>query len=251
MKKKLAALFTLMLTAAVLAGCGSSGRDTSDTVKWINTTYAMLTYANGGNLNLVGGYKKNSVNETIVQGGLENSWDVTDRQTADETLDWILTEGHRSNYRSEMASMEEDGLLDLPDGEILDYLKSIDFTDGEAACYVAAAQAYKAKGEHAIDAWDYCRALQLLGWYYVAGYYTEQESMDKSLEIAKELQQSYGSWEELVDSYLAGYNYWSEDDPDDPESDTAERRAVYEELKGSKDNPYNLDWNTVLEKTWE
>lgn len=29
-----------------------------------------------------------------------------------------------------------------------------------------------------------------------------------------------------------------------------ERRGIYENLKSSSDNPFTLDWNTALEKTW-
>lgn len=251
MRKKLTIFVAGVLMAAVLAGCGGkSDAGVSDTVKWMNTTYAMLTSANGGNINLIGGYKKNSVNEAIVQGGLESSWSVTDRATADETLDWILSEGHRMDFLDDMDAMQQDGLMDLSDNELKTALASYGFTEDEAACYVEVSKAYKENGEHAIDAWDYCRALQLLGWYYVAGYYTEQETLDKSLEIATTLQQQFGSWDELAESYLVGYNYWSTDDPNDPESDTAARRKVYTDLKNSKENPYTLDWNTKLEKTW-
>lgn len=251
MRKKLTIFVAGVLMAAVLAGCGGkSGAGVSDTVMWMNTTYAMLTRANGGDVSQIGGYKKNSVNEAVVQQGLESSWGVTDRATADETLDWILTEGHRMDFVDDMEAMKEDGLLELPDDELMPALASYGFTEDEAACYVEVSKAFKANGEHAIDAWDYCRALQLLGWYYVAGYYTEQETLDKSLEVATTLQQLYGSWDELAESYLVGYNYWSSDNPNDPDSATAARRKVYEAMKNTKDNPYSLDWNTKLEKTW-
>ena len=47
----------------------------------------------------------------------------------------------------------------------------------------------------------------------------------------------------MADSYLAGYEYWSEESSD-------ERRAVYEKIKAAEDTPYSLDWNLNLEKTW-
>ena len=92
--------------------------------------------------------------------------------------------------------------------------------------------------------------MQLLGNYYIAGYYTLEESMDKSLEVAKTLQGMYTSWDEMMDSYLYGYRYWQEDDIDDPDSASAARLQVYEELKSSGKNPYTLGWNLPLEKTW-
>lgn len=224
--------------------------EASATIQWINATYALLTYVNNSDWKLLGGYEKNEFNQKGIQQGLVSSWDVTDRKTAEETLDYLLTEGHRSSYAEEMKTMEENGFLELSEEELKASLVSSGFTDEQAACYTVMADAYKAKGEQAIDAWDYCRALQLLGWYYIADYYTEQETLDQSLEIAKQLQASYGSWEELMESYLLGFNYWSEDDPSNANSNTAERRAAYEELKAQADSPYQLDWNTALEKTW-
>lgn len=249
MKKILCGLLACALLMTTLAGCGKSAP--SDTVKWINTTYAILTSANNADINEIGGYKKNTVNETIVQGGLEDSWGVTDRASADETLDWLLEEGHRVDFQQDMSDLQELGFFELTDSAAKEVLVEIGFTDDEAACYVASMEVYRQNGEHAIDAWDYCRALQLLGWYYVAGYYTESETLDKSLEIAKILQNQYDSWEELAESYLNGYNYWSEEDPDDSGSAPAARRKVYENLRDGENNPYTIAWNTPLEKTWE
>ena len=41
---------------------------------------------------------------------------------------------------------------------------------------------YEQYGPDAIAGWDYCRAMNLMSFYYLAGYYTEQEALDKSLK---------------------------------------------------------------------
>ena len=102
---------------------------------------------------------------------------------------------------------------------------------------------YEEYGANAIDGWDYCRAMNLLSFYYLAGYYTEQEVLEQSLEIAKMIQPLYESWDELIASYLRGYEYWAEESSE-------ERRAVYEELKEKEDSPYNIDFKMELVKTW-
>lgn len=105
-------------------------------------------------------------------------------------------------------------------------------------------------GENGIKAWDYSRAMSLLGYYYIAGFYTYEEAMDKSLEAAQEIQNMYKSWDEFVYSYLLGYQYWSEDDPTDPNSQYAKRRDFYEELKLQENGPFSIDWNLTLKKEW-
>ena len=215
----------------------------TDTVQWFNASYAILTDANGQDYNLFGGAEPSTVMEMQYQSMLDSSWGVTDRASADETLDWILTEGHRDDYMltCELLSMmvEECGEEGLVDFLIQEYDESQEEADRDAATY----QMYKEYGETAIDGWDYCRALSLLSFYYMAGYYTKEEALDKSLEIAQTVQPLFGSWDELIDSYLRGYEYWAK-------ADSSERREIYEELLAAGDNPFRVDYNITLEKTW-
>jgi len=215
----------------------------TDTVQWFNATYAILTYANGQDYNLFGGAEPSTIMEMQYQSLLDGSWDVTDRASADETLDWILTEGHRDDFMitGELLSqiVEECG-----EEELENYLmQEFDESQEEAQLDVATYEMYKEYGETAIDGWDYCRALSLLSFYYMAGYYTKEEALDKSLEIAETVQPLFGSWDELIDSYLRGYEYWAEED-------SSERREIYEELLAADDNPFRVDYNIILEKTW-
>ena len=100
-----------------------------------------------------------------------------------------------------------------------------------------------ASGNATGSAWDYSRAMSNLGFYYIAGYYTIEETLDKSLETAKIIQTKFTSWDDFVESYLAGYASWSG-------TDASERRNIYEQLKTSAFNPFSLDWNMTLEKNW-
>ncbi|MDE7208179.1 MAG: DUF1266 domain-containing protein [Lachnospiraceae bacterium] len=215
----------------------------TDTVQWFNASYAILTYANGQDYNMFGGSEPGMVMEMQYQSMLDSSWGVTDRESADETLDWILTEGHRDDFMitGELLSMmvEECGEDGLADFLMQEYGESQEEADLDVAAY----EMYKEYGETAIDGWDYCRALSLLSFYYMAGYYTKEEALDKSLEIAQTVQPLFDSWDGLIDSYLRGYEYWAE-------ADSSERREIYEELLAANDNPFRVDYNITLEKTW-
>lgn len=100
-----------------------------------------------------------------------------------------------------------------------------------------------ASGNATGSAWDYSRAMSNLGYYYLAGYYTIEETLDRSLEIAQVIQTRFTSWDEFNESYLKGYSAWSG-------SSDEERRTVWNGLKGSAFNPYALDWNLPLTKSW-
>lgn len=218
--------------------------EVTDTVKWFNASYAVLTSLNGWDCSRFGGLAVNDTNAAVVQELLKSWWEVSDRASADENLDWILTEGHRANFISEMKTLEEAGLGSVAAEERPEFILGVYEMDGATAeIYSKCYSAYEAAGEKAIDGWDYCRALNLLGYYYTAGYYTDVEALDKSLEIAQIVQAEFGSWDELVESYMVGYEYWAEESGED-------RRSIYEDLKTRDDNPYAIDFKMTLEKTW-
>lgn len=171
----------------------------SDTVQWFNNTFALLTVQNGWDLSLYGGLPHDETGKSMAEYLLTNVWDITDRESAEETLDWLLEEGHR-------VSLQE---------------------------------------EYDIDAagWDYSRAMMLLSYYDLTELYTEEEALNQSLEIAKTIQNSFDSWDDFMESYLIGYEYAMD-------ADSTERLEIYEALKTSPENPFQLDWNTELKKEW-
>lgn len=216
----------------------------TDTIRWFNAAYAVLTDLNGWDYNLFGGLPANEESAGVEQQLLKEWWDVTDKASADSTLDWILTEGHRSDFKANMETLASDGFADVPAEDRVSVLvDTYGQEEEDAQIFANAFDIYTNYGETAIDGWDYCRALSLMGYYYLAGYYTEQEALDKSLEIAQTMQPLFGSWDELMDSYLRGYEYWNGESSD-------ERRSVYEDIKTRDDSPYAVDYNTSLTKTW-
>lgn len=217
----------------------------TDTVRWFGATYAVLTELNGWDYNRFAGIAANDDNAASVQQMLQSSWEVTDRASADETLDWILTEGHRAGIVENGQYLSEEVKLgEIAEDERLDYLlDNFTVTSDEAQSYLNEFALYEEFGPNAIAGWDYCRAMNLMSFYYLAGYYTEQEALDKSLEIAQTMQPMFGSWDDLIASYMRGYEYWAEESSD-------ERQAIYEDLKTRDDNPYAVDYNLTLEKTW-
>ena len=188
-------ILVIMILALALTGCGKAKAPASDTVQWFNNTYAVLTVLNERDCRVYGGGSPNIAEKALARALLENSWDVTDRASAEESLQWLLDEGHRIPLAEELAYLSEMGLADISEEERAEaVLSNFDLDEQQAGQYAA--------------------------WF--------------------SLYEQYG---EMMDSYLRGYEYWAEESSD-------ERRDVYEDLKSSSDNPFALDWNTTLEKTW-
>lgn len=237
-------LSLVLILTFTLAGCGKA-KAASDTVQWFNNTYAVLTVLNQCDYRVYSGSSPNIANKTLAVALLESSWDVTDRKSAEETLLWLTDEGgHRVPMAEELSALSDMGFGDIPEEERAEaLLTSFDLDEQQAKSYTEWFSLYEQYGTDAAAGWDYSRAMWLLSYYYLAGYYTEEEALDQSLELAKIIQGTFDSWDSFMESYFAGYEYWSEENSD-------ERREIYENLKSSSDNPFTLDWNTTLEKSW-
>lgn len=220
----------------------------SDTILWFNGIYGIITTRNGGDISLFGGYDMNEAGlSDMVKQGLKESWDVTDRKSADETLQWLLEEGHNAEV---VETYKENGLTDFTREELVTELSDSSYKEEERVYYLGLFDAVEAYGDNAILAWDLSRAMQLSSWYYLAGYYTYEEALDSCLEIATRLQSTYTSWDEMIQSYFYGFQYWNEDDMNDPSSESYARIEIYNNLKEEANSPYSLDWNLELKKDW-
>lgn len=183
-KRLLSLLMVWALAAMMLQGCGSKKADEgetkvqeadetqpeeqpaetqeeepaeelSDTIRWFNASYAVLTELNHWDYNRFGGMEPSEMNRMVVQQLLDEWWGVTDRQTADETLEWIVTEGHRVDFAETMGMLEEDGMGEVaPEDRVAYLLEYYDVTEEEAQIYADGYGAYEQYGANAISFFD-------------------------------------------------------------------------------------------------
>lgn len=223
------------------------------TVLWFNATYAPLTYSNGWNWRLLGGMEPTEENRELSRQLLERSWSVKDRESALDTTKSLLQNGHRKKCLDYTKQMEEWGILDMGEEKFVQEILKKDVGD-EAGRYAVAYLMHQMEIEPKfMTAWDLCRVNQLYADYYFCGYMTYEEAMDASLANSINLQELYGSWEEMVEGYLLGYQFWQGDVSGFDygyDSPTKERRHYYEMLQELEDGPYTLDWNMELKKSW-
>lgn len=228
-----------------------------ETVLWFNATYACITYCNGWDWRWVGGQEPTEENVEIQKYLLYSNWNISDRESGIETVNKLLQGGHRAECRKCMDQLEEWGLMDLDPTDFGEEVISI--TEGERTDidlgdvpgrYVLAYYMYHEGIEtEYMAAWDLCRVNQLYAKLYLCGFMDYEEAMDASLENSLRLQKMYDSWDEMMEAYLFGYQFW-QGDLGSADSETAKMRSYYEMLNNSNDNPYELDWNMDLEKSW-
>lgn len=219
----------------------------SDTIQWICAAYAIYTEYNNKSLHVVGGLEEDDRNwyQESIQTALSQGWGIDGRRDVFRVVEKLVKKGHKEKFRKVIKEMEKKNLLELSEEEAMANLPD----DEELPRYQTAYEAYQKYGEHGIDGWDYCRALQVLGDCYQAGYINLEECLDLSLPIAQKLQNTYNGWEGAAESYLYGYSFWKKEFPED--YDSKARWAVYEELKQMPAGPYRLAYDVKLENTWE
>lgn len=219
----------------------------SDTLRWFNASYAVITSLNGGDLNVVAGFEPGSMIETTMKGMLQRDWDVSDRASLEESINWLITEGHNQEALKNLTDSDASG---MSREELISAMEDSGFDSEEQTMMLSIYDAKAAYNEEAIAGWDLSRAMSLIGWGYLSGYYTYEEAMDKSLETANVIRGKFNSWDDFFNSYFYGYSYWSGNDIEDTSSQAYQRKQLYEELKAKDKGPLDVDWNADLQKEW-
>ena len=164
---------------------------------------ALLTESNDQHHDVLYGEHDDSYGKKLGINTLKKFWDISDRESLMDTINWLYSEGHRVPF-----------LNDLADGTITD---PEEWTDN-------------------IDAWDFCRIMSLARWGAAAGYISDDEAWNQLKMCGSFLEQRYSSFEDIANHYLNGYEYWFDEAPNESFV------AAYDYLTDPENNesPWNL-----------
>ena len=166
--KKMVAL--ILILTFTLTGCGASAPETTDTIQWFNNTYSVLTVLNNRDYTIYSGGPADTKNKILAKALLENTWSVTDRESADETFLWLLEEGHRIPLWEDLEILAEFGLADVPSEQRAETIyETFDLDEEQAQLYAQWFSLYEQYDTDSASGWDYSRAMWLLSYYYVSG----------------------------------------------------------------------------------
>lgn len=276
-KKRVNLLFTcILLVSMLLGGCragGQTGSGTgksdkaesgfqkdyvpsefvqadveSDTLQWFCSAYAIYTKYNNKDLGMIGGTapENKEMHERAIKSALNSGWGIESHRSAAAKINKLLSGGHRKKYRELIKDMKDEGLLNMSEEEMEEEVYQTREDNDDASECICAYYAYQKFGEQAVDGWDYCRALQVLGDCYQADYISLEECLDQSLIVAKKLQSTFANWEDVCKSYLYGHYFWGHDSVD-----TEWRWEIYEELAAMPEGPYTVPYDTELKENWK
>lgn len=175
-----------------------------------------------------------------------NGWTITSREEAIAVVEDLVENGESKLYEEKLKELEERDLLDLSEEEFTEYMYT-ELTYEDYELIMAYAVHTVMPREDGLKTWDYTRAMQVLAEAYVAGYISLEECLDNSLVIAKQLQKTSESWEDLYGNYLVGAKFREIH----MEQDYVMTDTFYD--VGERDRtewPHTVDYNTKLVDTW-
>jgi hypothetical protein len=148
------------------------------------------------------------MNEKNIKGCKEITlgrwWGVKNRKDLLDALKWIDIGGHRSRFEGLGKVIQ-----DLDDEKYQELLKRYKDKPETLQKIQIAKEYYQKLGEKSILGWDYIRYICLCRWGYAVGYISEEEAWEKIIPVAKMLQKTFDSWEDLGRNYLIGRQFWS------------------------------------------
>ena len=247
--------FVLILRAIVIhvQRPREARRDTytplSPTLQWMNTAGSILLATNKDDFRYMAGvfYPGNENDPKKVEGikkSLWEYWQIQGHESAMETMTRLVRSGMRRWYGEEMQRLE---IIyhGYSEEELIEAAKQENPKANEDSFLPKMIMAYRRYGQNALLGWDMGRAAYIIQWCYFVGYVSMEEVLEIGVEAGQKAQKYFQNWEEMMESYLLGGQYWMREDASDPNSMTAKRWKLYEALwKGEK--PYKkIPYTTI------
>lgn len=142
---------------------------------------------------------------------LEDSWDVSDRTSALETIDWLLNEGHHAEVDKVLAEIAAKGMENISEEELQDE----ETKTGEVCTTVGKMldEDYCSTEDLPVTtlAWDLVRATNMARWTYLCGYINEQEMWQTMQAVAASAEEHFASWNAYGLSFVLGRGAWQGD----------------------------------------
>lgn len=152
-----------------------------------------------------------------IKENLSNYYDITDRETALETLEWLFTSGHRAYFdlikgavSDQEPQIDDSGLNEDDIARIKQYGSNLQESIGTLMGYEfinlnQPADLY----QQSIAAWDMGRLVLVTRCCFDAGYISDEEAWRYIFNAHQLSQKSYSSWEDFASGYVIGRAMWS------------------------------------------
>lgn len=203
----------------------------SPTLRWMNTAGSILIAANQHtNFHLLAGWRyNNEFDRESIKRMLWEYWGIQGHETAIQEMRSLIDKGMRASYRREMMPLSYK-YQDYTELQLIEEARKTNPKADEDSYLPKLLLAWRRYGENALLGWDMGRCAYITQCCYLAGYISMQEMLDLCVDAGMKAQSFFQNWEEMMESYLLGGQFWQHEDRNDPKSMTAERWKLYEQL---------------------
>lgn len=230
---------------ATLRGAPTGGVTAEQVKGWILGCSSVLWERNRDDFVTLAGAEINPFAVQDKKKVLSEWWGIENRQELLKDLLWLAQEGgHCDGFAKDgrWASM-------MTEEELEEYLKPYESYAEKCNELRIARQYYESLGDKSILGWDLSRYLCLCRWGYLCGWLDEEEAWELMIPVARRLQETFDSWEDLGQNYLIGRQYWSL-------KHTQEDGELYEEafdrLCEMPSSPWNrYPWDLDLSRAYQ
>ena len=162
---------------------------------------------------------------------LDRWWGVRSSADLMDSLKWIEEEGHRTRFQQYGKFLQS-----LSNEEYQDLLMRASANKDALGEMMTAKIYYPLLGDKSLLGWDYSRYICLCRWGCLVGYITEEQAWAKIMPVARMLQRTFDSWEDLGRNYLIGRRFWSQEYT---EQSGDEYRDAFDRLMDMRSSPWN------------
>lgn len=202
--RKFAVYMSILLSVAFLS-LDCKGGPTDEQRLWALAAAGVLTEANGDQHDILAGCEATPDEIEKQRLSLSKWWGIDSREDLFRSLQWIEQSGHRKHF-DEMGSY----LPTIAQTEE-QYNKMISQIDDPELinAWNVVLRNWHYLGKRSLIGWDYSRYIHLCRRGYLLGLVNEKEAWDLIMPVARLLQQTFESWEDLGENYLIGREFWS------------------------------------------
>ncbi|MEO0900409.1 MAG: DUF1266 domain-containing protein [Bacteroidota bacterium] len=216
---------------------------------WALAAVAMISRLKGLDHQSLAGKEHSPLLVKGIQRSLKRDWEIKDKESAEEVINWLMEEGHRKEFHQNIERIQR-----MDKAALATYMEEV-----KQGKYEFDSDELKEEELHRIElidnntyniaylsfmAWDYLRMIDLCRSTFVANYLSDKEAWSIVLSAAQVLQARYDSWAEMGQSFIYAREFWS---IVEHRRNGGAYQKAYEDLLNQPDSPWNqMDWSTQL-----
>lgn len=172
---------------------------------------------------------ENTADTDTIREMLEEWWEVTDGESARETIGWLLNEGQHAGADPALGEIRQWGIESVTEEEKADENSKIGDAFTVAEFVMGVNETAEEDLPETVLGWDLVRAVNMARWAFQCGFMGEEEMWKHIQTAVDRARQTFTSWEEYGNSFAVGRGIWRGDTDDYETADEVVQALLHKE----------------------